>query len=231
MGQGVDIDFGALKAAPDFAGNYVNAFKVGQDLGKASAVENAVPPPAVSKPISSDETRDSAAGHLPRANAPQQLLATRAVQAQALNEQLAHVLIGLKQYPPSQRLGIARHLARMTGLIDPDSISSEDVTDTGIDAHLTEAIKLERFLSQMGLQGSDAIARDQGALSQAITTPSLGGQDAMDAKFTADAYRGGLSANMIAPEEAMISKPVRTVENGAASRATTGGVAYIGPVS
>jgi hypothetical protein len=72
-------------------------------------------------------------------------------QAQQSNEQLAHVLIGLKGYPPGERLAIARHLAQTTGLVDPNGVGAGDVTDQGIDSHLAQAMAVEQFLKRESL--------------------------------------------------------------------------------
>jgi hypothetical protein len=61
-------------------------------------------------------------------------------------EQLAHVLLGLKAYPPEARLSLARHLAETSGLLDPGSIAPGDVTDLGIGLHLQQIAAAARQL-------------------------------------------------------------------------------------
>ena len=136
MTDGVNIDFGALKS-PDYVGNYVNAFRVGQDLGKPTAVQDA------DTPFANDPQGGSN-------GKPEQAR----MQAAQRNEALAHMLIGLRGLPLEQRLGAARHLAQTSGLIDPAGITSQDVSDGGIDQHLAAAQTIAGVLARDGSAGA-----------------------------------------------------------------------------
>jgi hypothetical protein len=136
----------AAQAEPDAATSYAEAFRVGQGLARAG----------VAPPVRQDPADAAAAGNVSTlaaridATPPPQRAAVIA-RAQQSNEQLAHILIGLKSYPPDQRLAIAQHLARTTGLVDPNGVGAGDVTDQGIDAHLAEAMSVEQFLKRESL--------------------------------------------------------------------------------
>lgn len=158
MADGVNIDFSALRPVPDFATSYANAFTAGQTLGKAAATHG-VDPPAVTVPRAGLPSgmagggTQGAYGNVSTLEAqldalPVQQQAAAVAAAQARNEQMAHVLLGLKGYPVVQRLRIAQHLASITGLLDPSGITQADVTDQGIDSHLATAMSIEQFLKQ-----------------------------------------------------------------------------------
>lgn len=132
------MDFDAT-GSPDAAATYAAAFRVGQALASGAAPQTPTGPRDVSH----------LAGHID-ATAPHQRSAAIA-QAQQRNEQLAHVLIAIKTCPPEARLEIARHLAQTSGLLDPAHVSPADVTDQGLDAHLSEAMSVEQFLKQESL--------------------------------------------------------------------------------
>ena len=234
MADGVNVDFGAMKPGPDVVGGYVNAFKVGQDLGKVSAMRNApsgVDPAAAAAAASPAEPGDISSLAAQIAVPPGQERSAKIMQAQTVNEQLAHVLIGLKQYPPEQRVGIARHLALSTGLLNPATITPEDVTDRGIDAHLAQAMRVERFLSQQVVQVQSANSREQGANAPANISPVQGGQDSMNAKHAADTHGRGSPLGAIPPEQALAARPVRALAPAAAPPAQADGVRYIGPAA
>lgn len=134
----------------DADSTYADAFRVGQGLARAGTA-----------PMAFDSTQQTGPGqggalgdvsHLTAqlaATSPSQRSVVIA-RAQQTNEQLAHVLMGLKGYPLNQRLAIAQHLAQTTGLIDPGAIGAGDVTDQGIDAHLAQAMAVEQFLKREG---------------------------------------------------------------------------------
>jgi hypothetical protein len=66
--------------------------------------------------------------------------------AQQKNEAYFHVLRALQQYPPEQRLGIAQHIAGASGLLNPATITADDVTDSGIDAHIASIMTVDQML-------------------------------------------------------------------------------------
>lgn len=195
MADGVNIDFGALKPVADPTATYVNAFQVGQNLAKATAMQNATalygqdPTAGISamqgidpataqqwqgyqqqaadRQSAIDQATAEGQGNLQGAitaaaargatgdvatlkdkldQLPAAQKAAAVAQAQQNNESLAHILIGIKAYPPEQRLGIAQHMAQQTGLLDPSTITADDVSDIGINAHLASAMTMEQFL-------------------------------------------------------------------------------------
>jgi len=143
-----------IPAQPDAATSFAEAFRVGRGLAQAGALPLASPPPqqGVGDPNAPASGVSQLAAHID-ATPPAQRPAVIA-HAQQSNEQLAHVLIGLKGYPPGQRLAIAQHLAQTTGLIDPSGVTAGDVTDPGIDAHLAQAMAVEQFLKRESLYAS-----------------------------------------------------------------------------
>ena len=150
MTDGVNIDFGALKQ-PDYLGNYVNAFRVGQDLGKQSAIQNANKQFATNPQagINAMTGQNAAPGSVMDLQARIDAMPEPArMQAAQRNEALTHVLIGLQGLPLEQRLGAARHLAQTSGLIDPGGITSQDVSDGGIDQHLAAAQNIAGVLAR-----------------------------------------------------------------------------------
>lgn len=83
-------------------------------------------------------------------SAPAQQKAAAIQAAQQANEATAHILMGLKGVPdPNQRLAMAQHLAAQSGgAVDPNSITLNDVTDQGINAHLANAMSIDQMLRQ-----------------------------------------------------------------------------------
>lgn len=198
MADGVNIDWNAAPPAVDVVGNYMNAFKTGQAIGKATAIQNAnapLPqhPQAVEVAAPTPGASSAVQGYQGALNPQSQLalapaqpvqnvqgigatspqpaatgdvdalkvrlddlpLAQRAAAVAAAedqNEQLAHILLGLKVYPPEQRLAIARHLAQQTGLMDPNRIGEGDVSDQGINSHLATTMSIEQMLKLQELQ-------------------------------------------------------------------------------
>jgi hypothetical protein len=154
MMEGMPFATQAIPAQPDAATSFAEAFRVGRSLAQAGAAPLAGPPSqqGVSDPNAAASGVSQLAAHID-ATPPTQRPAIIA-QAQQSNEQLAHVLIGLKGYPPGQRLAIAQHLAQTTGLIDPNGVGAGDITDQGIDAHLAQAMAVEQFLKRESLYAS-----------------------------------------------------------------------------
>lgn len=197
MSDSINIDFANLRPPGDLVGGFANAFKVGQDLARTSALNNAnalyaKDPQAGIKaamavdPVyggqlqgqyqgqqdrqsSIDQATAQGKGDLPGAiNAaagrgatgdvatlkaqldalPGQQKAQAIADAQQRNEQLAHILLGLKNVPAEQRLGMAQHIAKQSGLLDPSAITADDVTDQGINGHLAMTMTTEQFLKQ-----------------------------------------------------------------------------------
>jgi hypothetical protein len=154
MTGGMPFTAPAIPAQPDAATSYAEAFRVGRGWAQAGAapVASARPQQGVGAPNAPASDVSQLAAHID-ATPPAQRPAIIA-QAQQSNEQLAHVLIGLKGYPPGQRLAIAQHLAQTTGLIDPSGVAAGDVTDQGIDAHVAQAMAVEQFLKRESLYAS-----------------------------------------------------------------------------
>ena len=148
MTDGINIDYGALKQ-PDYVGNYVNAFRVGQDLGKQAAVQNAGRGSFKDHPDSAKALADVQA-QIGAMSEPERL------QSQQRNEAIMHVLIGLKSVPQAQRLMVAQHLARSSGLLDPAGIAPVDVTDAGIEGHIHQAVALGQLFNLTA--GADQLA-------------------------------------------------------------------------
>ncbi len=72
-----------------------------------------------------------------------------AAQVQAHNEAFAHLLIGLRNYAPEQRLPIAQHIAQQTGIMDPAQITTDDLTDAAIQTHLATAMSVEQYTKNL----------------------------------------------------------------------------------
>ncbi len=144
----------ALSPQPDAATSYAEAFRVGRSLAQAGAAAGAGPPPQPGAAGSNGAAGDTSQLAAQIDATPPAQRAGVIAQAQQSNEQLAHVLIGLKGYPPGERLAIARHLAQTTGLVDPNGVGAGDVTDQGIDAHLAQAMSVEQFLKRESLYAS-----------------------------------------------------------------------------
>jgi hypothetical protein len=151
MTEGMLFAKPAIQAQPDATTTYAEAFRVGRNLAQAGMPPPANPPPRAD--ITGPDPAASDVSHLAAQidATPPALRAVAIARAQQTNEQLAHALIGLKGYPPDQRLTIAQHLAQTTGLIDPTGVGAGDVTDQGIDAHLAQAMTVEQFLKQESL--------------------------------------------------------------------------------
>ncbi len=144
----------AVPGQPDPATSFAEAFRVGQGLARDETPPPAAPPsgqPMGAGNASAEDVSDLAA-HIDAT--PPALRAAVIARAQQNNEQLAHVLIGLKGYPPDQRLAIAQHLAQTTGIMDPAAIGPSDVNDQGLDAHLAQAMAVEQFLKRETLYAS-----------------------------------------------------------------------------
>jgi hypothetical protein len=151
MTEGMPFATPAVAPQPDAATSYATAFRVGRSLAQAGASPFTAAPPRQGVGNSNGAGGDvSQLAAQIDATAPAQRPLVIA-HAQQSNEQVAHVLIGLKGYPPAQRLAIAQHLAQTTGLLDPRGIGAGDVTDAGIDAHLAQAMSVEQFLKRESL--------------------------------------------------------------------------------
>ena len=211
MADGVNIDWNAAPPPVDVVGNYLNAFKTGQSIGKATSMQNANarfarytqdggdeplmgrassagpvqqqgPAPPYSQPQptqapvqATHNAQANGFGAAPQPGPTGDVDALRArldgvppaqhaaavATAQDKNEQLAHILLGLKGYPPEQRLAIAQHLAQQTGLMDPNHIGAGDVSDQGINSHLATTMSIEQMLKQQMIQRYGASAREQ----------------------------------------------------------------------
>ena len=181
MTEGMPLTTPAIAPQPDATASYAEAFKVGRSLATAGA---AAPAPGQIPPgDDGSNVPFSDVSHLAAqidATPPTQRGAVVA-QAQQSNEQLSHVLIGLKGYPPDQRLAIARHLAQTTGLIDPNGVAPGDVTDQGIDAHLAQAMAVEQFLKRESLYASIPLPTP---FAGGRADPSIGAQLAIRANPT-----------------------------------------------
>jgi hypothetical protein len=81
------------------------------------------------------------------------------LKARQGNEAFIHFLQGLRQYRPMDRLPMAQHVARMTGLLDRRQISADDVSDLGISRHLQKAMMFDAFLAAEQLRGGGEEAR------------------------------------------------------------------------
>ncbi len=204
MADGVNIDWNAAPPAVDVVGNYMNAFKAGQAMGRADAIQNAnapfpqqpqggevaaptpgatsagqgylVTPNPQSQParapaqtvqnaqgIGATSPQPGATGDVDALKVrldglPPVQRAAAVAAAQDQNEQLAHILLGLKVYPPEQRLAIAQHLAQQTGLMDPNRIGEGDVSDQGINSHLATTMSIEQMLKLREAQQYDTKA-------------------------------------------------------------------------
>lgn len=216
MVDGVNIDWNAAPPAVDMVANYINAFKTGQAMGKATAIQNAnapfpqdpqggevtAPTPGATSTgqgyqgplnpqslptrapvqtvqsvhgISAESPQPGATGGADALKAqlngmPPAQHAAAVVAAQEKNEQLAHILFGLKGYPPEQRLAIAQHLAQQTGLMDPNQIGEGDVSDQGINSHLATSMSIEQMLKRQEAQQGDTVA---GAQQSAATNGAV----------------------------------------------------------
>ncbi len=171
----------AIGPQPDAATSYAAAFQVGRSLARAGSAARAAPQTSLGSGGPNAAVGDIA--HLAAqidAMPPAKRGAVIA-RAQESNEQLAHVLIGLRSYPPDQRLAIARHLAQTMGLIDPNGVGDGDVSDQGIDAHLAQAMSVEQFLKREQLYASIPLPAESHAEPGA---PSLTARDAPRANST-----------------------------------------------
>lgn len=127
--------------------------------------------------------------------------------AQQRNDQTAHVLAGLKGYQnpdgslatPEQRLGIAQHLAQTSGLLDPSTITLNDVTDSGINAHLAMVVTADQWLKN---------AHEQATLAETGRAHDLEHQDRQGTqsiergKLGVDQARLGLEVRKYRDEQA-----------------------------
>jgi hypothetical protein len=172
-----NLDFSALGQAPDFMSQYANAFKAGRQLVRPSfsmgggeiapsgavgfddanrvgqgAGSTLLPGPPLSRSPNPVATLEA---HL--AAVPNERRGEVLQEAQLRNEQLIHVLIGLKAYPQQNRLNIACHAASSSGLLDPSLIGPTDVTDSGIDYHLTQAYSIGHLIDEK-LAESDVVS-------------------------------------------------------------------------
>ncbi|MEO8927301.1 MAG: hypothetical protein ABI306_09070 [Caulobacteraceae bacterium] len=141
MTDGINVDFGLLGKPPDFVGNYVNAFKVGQDLGKQTAIKNE----------DAGNAMTGEAGPSPAAR-----IAAMSAQERARTGQAADLLAGLGQglkgVPYTERQAVLAHLApALTARgVPPAAIEGFDPTDDNLDAAVAEARSLQAMVATAG---------------------------------------------------------------------------------
>jgi hypothetical protein len=105
---------------------------------------------------------------------PEEQRAAAAAQVQQTNEAFAHVLMGLRGYPPEQRLPMAQHIAQTSGLMDPSQITADDVTDAGINAHLATAMTVEQYVKTVQADAELGKKARHGQASEGATSAGLG---------------------------------------------------------
>ncbi|MHB8529187.1 MAG: hypothetical protein ACYC8V_06710 [Caulobacteraceae bacterium] len=140
MTDGVNIDFSALKS-PNYVGDYVNAFQVGQGLARQGAQDNALAGLGVNAmtgaaPMAQMESR------LAAMSPGQRVLAARQADT------FANLGIGLKAMAYDERKAVIAHMAPTLARngLDPAALASFDPTDANLDAQIATASGLARKL-------------------------------------------------------------------------------------
>jgi hypothetical protein len=153
MADGVTIDWSQLRQ-PDPLGDYQNAFAAGRAVA-ASRINTGGNPGFSGQPAAAEAAEPQPASiqdHIASMSGDQRLAAGRA------QEQFAAILNGLKLQTtdPAERLAMARHLAGLHPEfgIDPNTITTDDVSDQGLARHVATALGLKGQLE-------DANARQQ----------------------------------------------------------------------
>jgi hypothetical protein len=177
MADGVNIDWSLAQPKTDYATTYANAFAAGRAMAQGQIQGNAMQAPQRTVGFAA---RGGGTGDVMTLKSkidalPEQDRAAVAAQVQARNEALAHILVGLTGCPLEQRLPIAQHVARTSGMIDPTQITADDVSDAGLQAHLATAMAVEQYVRSVQAQvteapPSDAALRSAGA-SKSIAPP------------------------------------------------------------
>ncbi len=137
MGDTINVDWSALGPPPDFVGDYVNAFRVGQNLKRQSAVQNANAPtgapPAADQPL---------AAHIAAMSPAERAGAGRRADL------LAAVGLGLKSVPYTERPTVLAYMTPALAAhgVPPAAIAGFDPTDEALDAAVASARSLEGML-------------------------------------------------------------------------------------
>ncbi len=137
MGDTINVDWSQLGPPPDFVGDYVNAFRVGQGLKRQGAAEEAKAPtgaPPADPPLA---RRIAAMSQAERASASQRA------------DLLAAVGLGLKGVPYAERAAVLSHMTAALAAhgLPPAAIAAFDPTDEALDAAVASARSLEGMLA------------------------------------------------------------------------------------
>lgn len=138
MTDGVNIDFGALQH-PNYVGDYVNAFKVGQDMGRQSA------PPSVANAMTGPPP--------PAAPDPAALVAAMSPGARPAAGERAELLSGvgqgLKGVPYARRGAVLAHMGPALAArgVPAQAIAEFDPTDANLDAAVESLKSLGEMLA------------------------------------------------------------------------------------